>query len=103
MTITQPTYEMAEMLTILRQNMPHLSSDFNVQSLGVFGSYVHGSAGLDSDLDVLVEFSDTPTLFQFVRLQRALSEMVGAEVDLVMKSGLKPVLGKQILAEVVPV
>ena len=42
-------------------------------------------------------------MFGFVRLERRLSEIVGVKVDLVMKSALKPEIGKNILAEVVPV
>ena len=95
--------EVSEIIDLLRLNMPLLSHSYNVQTMGIFGSYARGESNAASDLDILVEFSQTPTLFEFVRLQRTLSEMVGAEVDLVMKSGLKPVLGKQILAEVVPV
>ena len=67
----------------------------------MFGSYVRGEAKPDSDLDVLVEYSTPPTLFEYVRLQNELSERLGGQVDLVMKSALKPVLGRRILEEVI--
>jgi predicted nucleotidyltransferase len=44
-----------------------------------------------------------PTLYEFIRMERYLSEQVGIKVDLVMKKTLLPYIGKRILAEVVAV
>jgi predicted nucleotidyltransferase len=68
--------------------------------LGVFGSYVRGDQRSDSDLDLLVEFQEPPSLFQFIRLENELSDALGIDVDLVMKSALKPAIGRHILEEV---
>lgn len=87
----------------LRQQLPALAERYAVRSLGVFGSYVRSEATPDSDLDVLVEFTAPPTLFEFVRLQRLLTELTGIQVDLVMKKTLKPHVRNRILSEVVPV
>ena len=57
----------------------------------------------ESDLDILVDFSTPPTLFQFVRLKNELGDLLGIPVDLVMKSALKPKIGAHVLPEVVPV
>ena len=92
-----------EIREALRQQLPNLAANYHVSYLGVFGSYVHGAVHPESDLDVLVEFSRTPTLFQFVRLKNELTDSLGIPVDLVMKSALKPKIGEHILAEVVPV
>ena len=54
----------------------------------------------ESDLDVLVEYEKTPGFFSFVRLEEELSKLLGVQVDLVMKSALKPHIGKIILDEV---
>lgn len=56
-----------------------------------------------SDLDVLVEFEQAPSLFEFVRLEREIAHVLGVKVDLVMKSALKPAIGEHILREIVPV
>jgi uncharacterized protein len=42
-------------------------------------------------------------MFGFIRLERCLTSLLVVKVDLVMKSALKPEIGKRILAEVVPV
>lgn len=54
-----------------------------------------------SDVDVLVEFFETPNLLKFVNLEKYLSDSLGVKVDLVHKAGLKPCIGERILAEVV--
>ena len=90
-------------LRLLRNQLPKLKEEFQVKNVGVFGSYVRGEARPRSDLDLLVEFDRAPTLFQFVRLERQFSVLLGVKVDLVMKSALKPEIGKRILREVVPV
>jgi predicted nucleotidyltransferase len=88
---------------MLRESFPELQKRYHVRSLGIFGSYVHEEQKRRSDLDILVEFDRAPSLFEFVRLERRLSEQVGIKVDLVMKTALKPNIGRRILEEVVPV
>jgi predicted nucleotidyltransferase len=62
-----------------------------------------GHTVFDGDVDILVDFDNTPTLFGFVRLENELSRLLGVKVDLVMKTGLKPALGARILAEAIAV
>lgn len=90
-------------LDLLRRHLPDLRARYGVRSLALFGSVVRGEATPESDLDILVEYEDAPTLFEFVRLRAHLSELLGAPVDLVMRSALKPVIGAAVLAEAVEV
>lgn len=90
-------------MAILRQNMPEISRKYKVSYLGIFGSYVRGEQGPESDLDILVEFEEAPGFFEYIQLEDYLSGILGVEVDLVMKSALKPAIGKHILEEVVAV
>ncbi|MFA0823690.1 MAG: nucleotidyltransferase family protein [Methanomethylovorans sp.] len=84
----------------LHEMLPELKKEYNVSYIGLFGSYVRGENTPESDLDVLVEFSRTPTIFRFVHLENYLSDSLGVKVDLVMKNALKPNIGKYILKEV---
>jgi len=84
----------------LHEMLPELKEKYNVSYIGLFGSYVRGENTPESDLDVLVEFSRTPTIFRFVNLENYLSDKLGVKVDLVMKNALKPNIGKCILREV---
>ena len=94
---------LAEIAAALQSRLPELRQTYGVSALGIFGSYAAGQAGPGSDLDLLVEFDRPPTLFQFVRLERQLSQTLGVKVDLAMKSALKPEIGQRILRQVMPV
>lgn len=58
-----------EILEALRARLPELGQRYHVTGLGVFGSYARGEQGRKSDLDILVEFSEAPTFFQFLDLE----------------------------------
>jgi predicted nucleotidyltransferase len=88
---------------ILRRHLPSLVRRYHVASLGLFGSYVRHENRPDSDLDVLVTFSETPSLLRLIELENHLSDLLGVKVDLVMRDALKPQIGQRVLAEVVPV
>lgn len=83
------------------QNKSLLQERYNVRELGIFGSYVRQEQTEASDVDVLVEFSEMPSLLRFVSLEHYLTDNLGVKVDLVHKTGLKPRIGERILAEVV--
>jgi uncharacterized protein len=85
----------------LMQHKSMLQEQYQIKELGIFGSYVRQEQTETSDVDVLVEFSETPSLLKFVNLENYLSDNLGVKVDLVHKSGLKPRIGERILAEVV--
>ena len=74
---------------------------FGVARLSLFGSFARDEGREDSDVDLLVEFSRPIGLFEFVRLQRQLAELIGHPVDLVTPAALKPQLRDRILHEAV--
>jgi predicted nucleotidyltransferase len=78
-----------------------LKKTYKVKEIGIFGSYVRNEQHSKSDVDVLVTFTETIDLFQFVELENFLSDLLGVKVDLVMKEGLKPRLKERILNEAV--
>ena len=88
---------------ILKKHESELREIYGIKEIGVFGSYVRGEQKKGSDIDILVEFHpDTEMdLITFVELEEYLSDLLGINVDLVMKSAIKPRIGKHILKEVV--
>jgi len=88
---------------ILRESAPYLKSEYDVESIGIFGSFVRGEQNSKSDLDLLVTFFRKPGLFKFISLENYLSDLLGIKVDLVMPSALKNRIGKQIRSEVISV
>jgi predicted nucleotidyltransferase len=93
--------ELEEITTILRRHLPDLREQYKLRSLGLFGSYVRAEQRKRSDLDVLVDFDEPPTLLELSALQRHLSNLVGVKVDLVLKRTLKPAIGEVILSEAI--
>ncbi len=86
---------------VLKDHKVELEEEYGVSEIGIFGSYVEGKQRETSDVDILVEFRKTVDLFSFVHLKNHLSDLLGANVDLVMKRALKPNIGKRILRQVV--
>ncbi|MCJ2562848.1 MAG: nucleotidyltransferase family protein [Candidatus Thermoplasmatota archaeon] len=84
----------------LKENGTVLRDRFKVRKIGIFGSFARGEQEATSDIDILVDFRKPVSLIDFVALERHLSEILGRKVDLVMRSALKPRIGKHILREV---
>jgi hypothetical protein len=89
-----------EIRKILEENKTLLQTKFKIREIGIFGSYVRGEQKKKSDVDILVEFSETISFFDFIEIERELGKLIGLKVDLVMKSALKPRIGQRILQEV---
>ena len=83
----------------LQDNLGDLRREYRIVSLWLFGSYVRGEQHKRSDLDILVEFEEVPTLPKFISLERKLSEITGIKVDLVSVRSLKGEKGERILQE----
>ena len=62
---------------------------FNPVKIGIFGSYSRNESRPDSDLDILINLNTTISLFQLVRIERELSELLGVKVDLVSEGAIK--------------
>ena len=57
--------------------------------IGIFGSYARNEYRPDSDLDILINLNTAISLFQLVRIERELSELLGVKVDLVSDGSIK--------------
>jgi uncharacterized protein len=79
-----------EVLSFLSSHRQELEERFGISSLALFGSMVRDEAGSDSDVDILVEFRETPGLAHYMGLKFWLEDRLGRRVDLVMDKALKP-------------
>ena len=72
---------------------------YGVKQIGLFGSYVNGTAHATSDIDLLVELEKS-TFRNYMELVLFLEDLFGKKVDLVavesVKLGLKPYIEKQV-------
>ena len=72
---------------------------YGVKQIGLFGSYVNGTAHATSDIDLLVEL-ERSTFRNYMGLVLFLEDLFGKKVDLVavqsVKSDLTPYIEKQV-------
>lgn len=88
-----------EIKQILKNNSDILKK-YHVSKIGIFGSYVNGNATENSDVDLLVDFSDTISLFQYVHLSDSITGFLHRNVDLVELNGIKPQIKSKIMEQV---
>ena len=84
----------------IKNHKSEIKKNFNVKEIGIFGSYIRGEENPGSDVDILVDFEKPIDLFRFLDLEEMLSNLFSKKVDLVSKKSLKPLIGEQILKEV---
>lgn len=68
----------------------------------VFGSVARGEDNEHSDIDLLVDFADPPSLMQIARLEADVSAVLGCPVDVVPVSSLRASMRERILEEAIP-
>ena len=69
-----------------------------VARLGLFGSFVRGEAGPESDVDLLVDFQEGRKTFEgFFAVIDFLEALLGREVELLTRPGLSKYIGPHIL------
>jgi hypothetical protein len=68
--------------------LSHLK-EFNPVKVGIFGSFARGENKKGSDIDILVEFKESPSLLTLIKLENELTEIIGIKVDLVTTGALK--------------
>jgi Predicted nucleotidyltransferases len=68
--------------------LSHLK-EYDPLKVGIFGSFARGDNKKGSDIDILVEFKESPSLLTLIKLENDLSEILGIKVDLVTIGALK--------------
>jgi len=62
---------------------------YNPKKIGIFGSYAREENRPGSDLNILINLNTAISLFQLVRIERDLSELLEIKVDLVSDGAIK--------------
>ncbi len=99
----QRTTRLSRLLHERRQRIVEVAADHHASNVRVFGSVARGEETDRSDVDLLVDMEPGRSLLDQVRLRRALSQLLGVEVDVVATGGLRERDRRTILKEAVPV
>lgn len=87
-----------EVIAILRKHQQELNN-LGVKSLELFGSVARNEARYDSDIDLLVEISESMSLFQFISIKLYLQDLLNFPVDLGTKDSLHKDLRQPIIID----
>jgi len=63
--------------------------DYDINYLGIFGSYVRGESTDASDLDLLVDFKKPKSLFTIMDIEEKFQNIFHKPIDLVFRKYLK--------------
>ena len=86
-------------IQIDEERLAEICRQFHVQELALFGSVLRDDFRNDSDIDVLVEYEPDAVvgLFHHFKLEEALEQVLGRNVDLIPKGGLRSILKDEVL------
>lgn len=87
-------------INILKQSEQTFKG-FGIKSLSIFGSVARDEAREDSDIDILVEFLESPTFDCYMDLKFYLEDSLGQTVDLVSYKMLKPQIRQTVEKEAI--
>ena len=85
----------------LQQYLTKLQEQYQVKTLGVFGSYAREEATDNSDLDLLVEFYGDLTFDKYMDLKFFLEDLFDKKIDLVIRDDIKPQIREKLLGETI--
>lgn len=86
-----------------RKEILELASKNGAENVRVFGSVARGEDKPDSDIDFLVNLQSGRSLLDLARFLRELKALLGREVDVVTKAGLRSRIKQRVLKEVRPI
>jgi predicted nucleotidyltransferase len=88
---------------VINEHSQELEQKYKVKSIAIFGSYVRGEQKKESDIDILVEFTEPVGLLCISSLGNYLSDLLRTSVDVVPKKNIRKELKDAILREAIPI
>ena len=85
----------------LYKKINELLAKHGARKVSIFGSYARGEAKKSSDIDIIVEFSESKSLLDIIGIEQELTEKLGIKVDLLTEKSISPYLIEKIREEMV--
>lgn len=90
-----PVKDREDILEVLREQLPHLSSQYGVKQIGLFGSFSRTQQHGSSDIGVVVEF-ESPIGLRFVDFADHIEGLLGRPVDILTPDGIRGIRNPEI-------
>lgn len=88
----------SNILEYLKQHYNEFHSKYNVERIGIFGSYARDEATEDSDIDIVVSMS--PKFFDMMSIKEQIEHDLHKKVDIVrLRPKMNPYLKDRILQD----
>lgn len=78
-----------EIIEVLHDVKQEVQRKYKVNALWAFGSFMRGEQKKGSDIDILVDFDNEATLFDWAGLGLYLEEKLGRKVDIITKKSVR--------------
>jgi len=90
-------------INYLQNHKETFAQKYNINKLGLFGSYAKGEHTTNSDIDIIYEISPDKKLsmFQYLALNKELENAFDIKVDLVREAIIKKDLKKYIQKDII--
>jgi uncharacterized protein len=102
---TNPQAEVVTLEQLLRDkrdDIKHIAAKHGAYNLRVFGSVARGEAGLESDIDILIDVGPTTSSWFPAGLILDLEDLLGRRVEVITEKALNPELRDHVLREAIP-
>ncbi len=87
-------------LNYLKEHYPEFKNKYNVEKIGLFGSYARDEATENSDIDIFVKMK--PSLFDMVAIKEQIENDLNRKVDIIREhKNIKPIFLKMIQKDLI--
>ena len=87
-------------LNYLKEHYSEFKSKYNVEQIGLFGSYARDEATENSDIDIFVKMK--PSLFDMVAIKEQIENDLDKKVDIIREhKNIKPIFLKMIQKDLI--
>jgi uncharacterized protein len=90
-----------EIISKLKAQKAILFKKYKIKNIGIFGSYIRNEETNDSDIDILVEFTETPGMKEFFQAEEYLEKLLNKKIDMVREKAIRKELKEEIMSEVI--
>ena len=87
-------------LNYLKEHYSEFKNKYNIEQIGLFGSYARDEANKDSDIDIFVKMK--PSLFNMVAIKEQIENDLDRKVDIIREhKNIKPLFLKMIQKDLI--